>query len=513
LDVVLDGQALRPEQVVALAAGQARLVPGPRMAEVMRPSAEVVAAALDATTPVYGVTTGFGALAQTPIPPEDRVALQQALVRSHAAGAGAALEPETVRAMMALRACSLSRGYSGVRPSVVEAICAALGAGIVPWVPEHGSLGASGDLAPLAHAALVLMGEGWVRLPDGTRGDAAQALAEAGLEPLRLRPKEGLALLNGTDGMLAQLVLALETAGRLARTADVVAAMTLEGLLGTDAVLDERLHRLRPHPGQLVSAANMRKLVAGSAIVASHRRSAHLVQDAYSLRCTPQVHGASRDAFAWAAEVAGRELGSVVDNPVVLADGSVMSTGNFHGQPLALAADLARVAAAELGALAERRIDRFMDPARSNGLPAFLAPDAGRNSGFMIAHYTTGSLVARHRRLAAPAVADSVSTSAGQEDHVSMGWTACRDLRAVLAGVGTVLAVEAMCAATALELRGRDPGMTPGPGSAAALARLREEVPAMPVDRFVAPDVETAAELVASGALLEAAEGAVGPLT
>jgi histidine ammonia-lyase len=507
-EVVLDGQGLRADQVVALAEGRARLVPGPRMAQVMRPSAEVVAAALEATTPVYGVTTGFGALAQTRIPPGDRVALQQALVRSHAAGTGPSVEPETVRAMMALRACSLSRGYSGVRPAVVEALCALLDAGIVPWVPEHGSLGASGDLAPLAHVALVLMGEGWVRLPGGERGDAAGALAGAGLAPLRLGPKEGLALLNGTDGMLAQLLLALDLGERLARTADVVAAMTLEGLLGTDAVLDERLHRLRPHPGQLTAAANLRKLVAESAIVASHRRSAHLVQDAYSLRCTPQVHGASRDAFAWAGEVAARELDSVVDNPVVLPDGAVMSTGNFHGQPLALAADLARVAAAELGAIAERRIDRFMDPARSNGLPAFLAPDAGRNSGFMLAHYTAGSLVARHRRLAAPAVADSVSTSAGQEDHVSMGWTACRDLRAVLDGLGTVLGVEALCAATALELR----GLGPGRGSAAALARLRQAVPAMPVDRFMAPDVEAAAALVASGSLAEAAAGAVGPL-
>ena len=507
-EVVLEGQGLRAEEVVAVAYGRARLVPGPGMAAVMAPAAEVVAAALEGSSPVYGVTTGFGALAQTPIPPADRAALQLALVRSHAAGSGPAVEPETVRGMMALRACTLSRGYSGVRPVVVEALCGLLDAGVVPWVPEHGSLGASGDLAPLAHAAMVLLGEGWVRRPDGSRGQAADALAAAGLAPLVLGPKEGLALLNGTDGMLAQLVLALDAAATLASTADVVAGMTIEALLGTDAVLDERLHQLRPHPGQVASAANLRRLLAGSAIVASHRRSAHLVQDAYSLRCTPQVHGASRDALAWAAEVAGRELGAVIDNPVVLADGAVLSTGNFHGQPLALAADLARVAVAELGALAERRIDRFMDPARSNGLPAFLAADPGRNSGFMLAHYTTGSLVARHRRLSAPAVADSVSTSAGQEDHVSMGWTACRDLRLVLQGVATVLGVEAMCAATALELR----GLAPGPGSAAAMARLREAVKAMPVDRFVAPDVEAAAELVTSGALAGAAARAVGQL-
>jgi histidine ammonia-lyase len=505
--VVLDGQPLTAAEVVAVARG-AELVPGPGLAEVMGPSARVVEAAMSAGRPVYGVTTGFGALANTPIEPADRVGLQTALIRSHAAGSGRPVEPALVRGMMGLRAASLSRGFSGVRPVLVEAICDLLGAGIVPWVPEHGSLGASGDLAPLAHAALVLLGEGWVLTPDGDRAEAAGALAAAGLEPLVLRPKEGLALINGTDGMLAGLLLALDRAAVLARTADVVAGMTIEGLLGTDAVLDERLHELRPHPGQLASAANLRKLVAGSAIVASHRQSAHLVQDAYSLRCTPQVHGATRDALDWAATVAGRELGSVVDNPVVLPDGSVMSTGNFHGQPLALAADLARVAVAELGALSERRTDRMLDQGRSNGLPPFLAPDAGRNSGFMIAHYTASALVARHRRLAAPAAADSMATSAGQEDHVSMGWSAVRDLGMVVEGVTTVLAVEAMCAAAACEFR----ELPPGAGSAAALARLRADVAAMPVDRFLAPDMETAAALVADGALAGAAADAVGGL-
>jgi histidine ammonia-lyase len=508
MQVVLAGQSLTPADVLAVARQGARLATGPGMAEVMRPSEQVVAAALASEQPVYGVTTGFGALAQTRIPPESRGPLQAALVRSHAAGIGAPVEPEVVRGMMALRACSLSRGYSGVRPAVVEAVCAAVNAGVVPWVPEYGSLGASGDLAPLAHVALVLMGEGWVLRPDGSRAAGREALAEAGLEPLSFGPKEGLAFLNGTDGMVAHLVLALDDADRLARTADVVAAMTLEALLGTDAVLDERLHALRPHPGQVAAAANLRRLVEGSAIVASHRRSAHLVQDAYSLRCSPQVHGASRDALAWSRTVTERELGSVVDNPVVLPEGDVMSTGNFHGQPLAYAADLARLAVAELGAIAERRIDRMLDRARSNGLPPFLARNAGRNSGFMLAHYTAASLGAKHRRLAAPASADSLPTSAGQEDHVSMGWAACRDLRAVVAGVQAIVAVEALCAATALELR----GLAPGRGSAAALRRLREEVAAMDEDRFVAADMETARDLVAAGALPAAVEAEIGPL-
>ncbi|HKE99434.1 MAG TPA: histidine ammonia-lyase [Actinomycetes bacterium] len=508
MEVILDGQALRAEQVVAVARQGARLVPGPGMAETMRASAEVVAEALGGDRIVYGVTTGFGALASRRIRPQERLPLQAALVRSHAAGIGAPVEAEVVRAMMALRACSLSRGYSGVRPVVVETLCAALEAGVVPWVPEHGSLGASGDLAPLAHVALALMGEGWALGRGGGREPAGDALAAAGIRPLVLGPKEGLALLNGTDGMLAHLVLALDDAAALARAADVVAGMTLEALLGTDAVLDPRLHALRPHPGQLAAAANLRKLVAGSAIVASHRQSAHLVQDAYSLRCCPQVHGASRDALAWCAEVAGRELSSVIDNPVVLPGGEVMSTGNFHGQPLAFAADLARLAVAELGAIAERRVDRLLDAARSNELPPFLARSPGRNSGFMLAHYTAAALAARHRRLAAPASADSLPTSAGQEDHVSMGWSACRDLRVVLAGVHAILAVEALCAAAALELR----GLAPGQGSAAALRRLRAAVPRMDEDRFMAADLEAARDLVAAGELARAAERAVGPL-
>lgn len=340
---------------------------------------------------VYGVTTGFGALATTHIPAGERRQLQHAILRSHAAGMGEFVEPEVVRAMMLIRAKTLAMGHSGARPELVEALIGLLNAGVTPAVPEHGSLGASGDLAPLSHIGLCLTGEGWV-LEDGEAVPASDALRRAGLEPVELEVKEGLALINGTDGMLGMLVLALEDLRSLLGTADVIAAMSVEALFGTDRVYREKLHALRPHPGQLASARNILRLLQDSGIVASHRSSPHLVQDAYSLRCTPQVYGSARDTLQFTARTAERELASTTDNPLVLDDGRVESCGHFHGEPLAFALDFLAIAASEVGAIAERRTDRMLDKTRSEGLPPFLIPHSGTNSGFMVAQYTAASL-------------------------------------------------------------------------------------------------------------------------
>ncbi len=475
----------------------------------MTASAEIVTRLAHSDQPVYGVSTGFGSLANTPIPADRREELQRALVRSHAAGMGDPVEREVVRAMVFLRARSLALGFSGARPVVAETMLALLNAGITPVVYEHGSLGASGDLAPLAHAALALIGEGEVWDPDGNRRSAGEVLAEAGIEPPVLTAKEGLALINGTDGILGMLVLALADLDVLVKTADIAAAMTVEALLGTDRAFSEELQALRPHVGQGASAANLRRLLAGSEIVASHRYGDTRVQDAYSLRCTPQVHGAARDTLAHAAGVAAIELRSAIDNPMILPDGRVESCGNFHGAPLGFVCDFLAIATAEIGAIAERRTDRLLDATRSQGLPPFLTTDAGVNSGMMIAHYTQAGMVAENRRLAAPASVDSLPTSAMQEDHVSMGWGAARKLRQSVANLGRILAVEVSCAARGLDLRAP---LRPGVATSAALAALRAEVPGPGPDRFLAPELAAAERLVRSGALLAATEAATGPL-
>jgi histidine ammonia-lyase len=404
-------------------------------------------------------------------------------------------------------------GYSGVRPEVVEAMLTLLDAHVTPVVPEHGSLGASGDLAPLAHAALVLLGEGAAQLADGRVVSGAEALSSTGLAPLTLQAKEGLALINGTDGILGMLALAVADLEGLLQTADVVAAMSVEALLGTDRAFVAELHLpLRPHPGQADSAANLVALLDGSEIVASHRTDDPRVQDAYSLRCTPQVHGAARDSVAHARTVAERELRSAIDNPMILPDGRVESCGNFHGAPLGFACDLLAIAAAEVGAIAERRTDRLLDAHRSHGLPPFLAPDAGVDSGLMIAQYTQAAMCAENRRLAAPASVDSLPTSAMQEDHVSMAWGAARKLRRVVDNLGGILAVELSAAARALDLRAP---LAPGPATAAARDALRsgEPEPGVPgpgPDRWLAPELDAAARLLRRGAVVEAAEGALG---
>src|SRR5215204_3857050 len=507
--VEIANRGLGVRDVVAVARDDAEVELADAAREAMAASAAIVERMASSAEPAYGVSTGFGSLATTPIPADRRVDLQRSLIRSHAAGMGPPVEREVVRAMLVLRARSLAMGYSGARPKVAEAIVALLNAGITPVVPEHGSLGASGDLAPLAHCGLTLIGEGAAIDEGGGRRPAAEALAEAGIEPLTLRAKEGLALINGTDGILGMLLLAIEDLRSLLRAADVTAAMSVEALLGTDRAFAEDLIALRPQPGQADSAANLRRLLAGSPIVASHRWDDPRVQDAYALRCAPQVNGAARDALAYAERVAAEELRSAIDNPMILPDGRVESCGNFHGAPLALACDLLAMAVADTGAISERRTDRLLDGSRSEGLPPFLAEDPGVDSGLMIAQYTQAAMVAENRRLALPAGVDSLPTSAMQEDHVSMGWGAARKLRTAVANLRRILAVEAVCAARGLDLRAP---LRPGAGTSAALAAVRAALPGPGPDRWLAPELAEAEGLVASGAVLEAVESAIGGL-
>ena len=507
--VSLGSHGLAASDVVAVARADAVVVLSSEAREAMERSAAVVVSRAASDEPAYGISTGFGSLAMVRIPAEARAELQRALVRSHAAGMGPPVEREVVRAMMLLRARTLAMGCSGARPLVAERLLELLAAGITPLVPEHGSLGASGDLAPLAHCALVLIGEGLVVGASGEPLPAADALAAAGIEPIELTAKEGLALINGTDGMLGMLVLALSDLEGLLRVADVAASMSVEALLGTDRVFAEDLIALRPQPGQVASAANMRALLAGSEIVASHRYGDPRVQDAYSLRCAPQVVGAARDAVSFAYGVAEVELRSAIDNPMVLPDGRVESCGNFHGAPVGMACDFLAIGAAEVGAIAERRTDRLLDATRSHGLPPFLAANPGVDSGMMIAGYTQAALVAENRRLAAPASVDSLPTSAMQEDHVSMGWGAARKLRVSVANLARILAVELSCAARGLDLRAP---LMPGPGTAAALSVVRSRVPGPGPDRYMAPELAEVEALVRSGVVLAAVEATIGPL-
>jgi histidine ammonia-lyase len=432
--VVLGASGVGAGDVVAVARRGARVELGADALGAIAAAREVVEALAADPAPVYGVSTGFGALAVRHISPELRTRLQRSLVRSHAAGMGPAVEREVVRALMFLRLKTLASGHTGVRPVVAETMAALLNAGITPVVREYGSLGCSGDLAPLAHCALVLMGEGEATGPDGTVRPATDLLAEHGIAPVELREKEGLALINGTDGMLGMLVMACEDLARLHTAADITAALTLEALLGSAGVLAPELHAVRPHPGQAASAATMLRVLEGSGLTGHHQDDAPRVQDAYSVRCAPQVTGAGRDTLAYVRLVAERELAAAVDNPVVLTGGPgggrVESNGNFHGAPVAYALDFLAIAVADLGSIAERRTDRLLDRARSHGLPAFLADDPGVDSGLMIAQYTQAALVSENKRLAVPASVDSIPSSAMQEDHVSMGWSAARSCAA-----------------------------------------------------------------------------------
>jgi histidine ammonia-lyase len=472
------------------------------LAEIARSRAVVDGLAKD-DQPHYGVSTGFGALATKHIPLELRAQLQRSLIRSHAAGSGPEVEREVVRALMLLRLSTLATGRTGVRVSTAQAYAAILDAELTPVVHEYGSLGCSGDLAPLSSIALALMGEGYVRDGAGELRPAGEALRACGIEPVQLAEKEGLALVNGTDGMLGMLVLALADLRRLLATADVAAAMSVEALLGTDAVFAADLQGLRPHPGQADSAANLRSLLAGSGVMASHRGpECTRVQDAYSLRCAPQVHGAARDTVAHAATVAGRELAAAIDNPVITLDGRVESNGNFHGAPVGYVLDFLAIAVADVAGMSERRTDRFLDTSRSNGLPPFLAGDPGVDSGHMIAQYTAAGIVSELKRLAVPASVDSIPSSAMQEDHVSMGWAAARKLRRSIDGLTRVLAVEILTAARALDLRAP---LQPAVPTAAVRDAVRSAGVAGPgPDRHLAPEIETVVGLVSDGTLLTA---------
>src|SRR2546428_2919342 len=507
--VTLRGASLDEEQVVAVARHGEKVALSAAARAKMEQSRERVQRAAGSRDPVYGVSTGFGALAGTRIAPLRQPELQLALIRSHAAGVGAPVDREVVRATMLLRARTLAMGLSAVRPVVAESLIAMLNAEVTPLVPRYGSVGCSGDVAPLAHIALALVGEGEVVNPDGGGQPAAEALRAARLKPLKLETKEGLSLINGTDGMLGMLTLACSDAELLFRVADITAAMSAEALLGTDRPFQPHLHQIRAHPGQVASAANLALLMRGSGIVASHRRSAHAVQDSYSVRCSPQVAGAARDTLDFARRTASVELASAIDNPVVLENGEVESNGNFHGEPLAFAADFLAIAAAEVGAIAERRVDRLLDPHRSEGLPPFLAEEPGVNSGLMVAQYTAAALVAENRRLAAPASVDSVPTSGMQEDHVSMGWGAALKLRVVLDNVAHILAVELCAAARAQELRRP---LEPSPATAAVRDVLRKQVGGAGPDRGGAPEHAAAAAPSRRAGVIEAAESVTGRL-
>ncbi len=499
--VVVTGDALAAADVLAVAHRRAEPVMGDDVPARMAGARRVVEAAVEGDEVVYGVTTGFGALATTRVEGALSGEMQTALLRSHAAGVGDPLPAEMVRAMLLLRARTLAQGHSGVRPMIVERLLEMLRLDLLPLVPDRGSVGASGDLAPFAHLALPLIGEGSF-FKGGVVAPAADVLARHDLDPIVLEPKEGLSLLNGTEGMLSFGVLGSERAHRIVEAADIACALSVEALLGSARPFADEIHALRPHPGQMRSAERIRAALAGSEIVASHRNDfVHAVQDAYSLRCAPQVHGAIRDVLGHADGVFERELGSVVDNPIVFPKtGDVISGGNFHGQPLAFALDFMAIAVSEIASISERRTDRILDPDRSSGLPPFLSTHPGLNSGFMIAQYTAAALVAENRVLSHPASVDSVPTSGLQEDHVSMGWGAGRKLGTVLDNVGYVVAIELLCAAEGVNHRAP---LKPGAGTGAALSIIREVVAPLERDRTPSPDIEAITGLIEAGAFAD----------
>jgi histidine ammonia-lyase len=506
--VILDGGALALDAVEGVARGGAAVALAGEAASRLTAARAFVDRLAGAAEPIYGITTGVGKLKDVVIPPADRAALQRNLVLSHAGGVGAPLGQDETRAIMLLLAASLARGASGVRAVIVERLVDCLNRRVHPVVPEQGSVGSSGDLAPLAHVAACLIGEGdaWVA---GTRGPAREALARAGLAPVTLETKEGLALLNGTHLMTALGALAVVDASSLARLLDVAGAMSLEALMGTNAAFDARILALRPHPGHLASASNLRRLTADSAIIASHRDCTR-VQDAYSLRCMPQVHGSAREAIAFARGILERELGSVSDNPLVFpTDGAVLSGGNFHGEILALGLDTLAVGLAQLAGITERRIDRLVNPLVSEGLPPFLSPHGGVHSGYMIAQYVAAALVGELKGLAHPASVDSIPTSGLQEDYNAMGAGSALKARRAIGLARQVVAIELVLAAQALEFRRP---LAPGRGTAAARDAVRRRIPALDGDRYLKADLDAARGLVEDGSVLAAVEAAIGVL-
>jgi histidine ammonia-lyase len=501
--VLLDGETLKLEEVAQVARGEARAEISPDARARVRRSRALVEARLADGEAHYGINTGFGTLAEVRVGEGDLRKLQRNLVLSHAAGVGNPLPLAEARALVLLRANVLAKGVSGVREETLDLLVAMLDRGIVPYVPERGSVGASGDLAPLAHLALAVIGEGeafWA--PAGAaplRMPALEALARAGLAPAVLEPKEGLALVNGTQAMAAVGTHALLRAERLAAVADLAGAMTLEGLLGSHRPFEPAIQEVRGQLGQIAAAAHLRSLLEGSEINASHQGpDCHKVQDPYSLRCMPQVHGAARDGIAFARDVLAREINAATDNPLVFPEtGDIVSGGNFHGQPVALALDVLAIAASHLAAISERRVEQLVNPSLS-GLPPFLAPSPGLNSGYMIAQVTSAALVSENKVLCHPASVDSIPSSAGREDHVSMGMAAALKARQVVENVRTCLAIELLVAAQAIDLRRP---LRPSAKVAEAHARIREVVPPLEEDRTLHRDIEAVGELVDGGAL------------
>ena len=505
--ISIDGNSLTLADVVRVARLRETVEISATGRQQLAASRAIVEKLLDSTTPVYGISTGFGNLSQIWISPEEREALQRNLILSHAAGVGECLSEDVVRSAMLMRANSLVKGYSGIRPATVDMLLELLNRGVYPAVPSKGSVGASGDLSPLSHIALVLMGEGKAFVA-GKLVTGAEALAAVGLSPVAFAAKEGLALINGTQIMTAVGALVVHDAALLMKAADIAAAMSLEALRGTRTAYDERISRIRPHPGQLVTSGNLLKLTDDSRIMESHEHCGK-VQDAYSLRCVPQVHGASKDAVRRARETIEIEMNSATDNPLIFPDtGEVISGGNFHGQPVALVMDYLKTALAEIGSISERRVNRMLD-AHLSDLPPFLTAYPGVDSGLMITQYTAAALVSENKVLAHPACVDSIPTSANQEDHVSMGTIAARQSREILENVRHVIAIEMLVAAQGLDFL---KPLEPGVGVRAAHQAVRTEVPHLEEDRVPAEDIATVYRLLVSEAIVNQAEAVVGDL-
>jgi histidine ammonia-lyase len=506
-EIMLGVEEMTLEHLVAIAREGARIRLSEESEEIICASRTLVEQWVQQGRVVYGITTGFGALSDITISRENSRSLQENVLMSHAAGVGEILDEETVRAVMALRIKDLARGHSGIRLSTVHQLMELLNRGILPVIPEKGSVGASGDLAPLAHLSLVLIGLGEAQY-QGERLAGAEALRRCNLEPLRLEAGEGLALVNGTQVTTAIGGLAVSDAVRLSQMADIAASMSLEVLMGSRTEFDPRIHRVRPHPGQAAAADNMARITRNSEIISSHKDCSR-IQDAYTLRCSPQVHGASKDAIAYAKKVVETEMNSSTNNPLIFPEsGEFLLGGNFHGQPLALALDFLALAVAELANISERRIERLVNPNLS-GLPAFLVSSGGLNSGFMIAQYTAAALVSENKVLSHPACVDSIPTSANKEDHVSMGPIAARKCREIVRNAEHVIAIELLCAAQAMDLF---TNMRPGEGTCAAYQSIRGVVSHLERDRVLAPDIARVVELLRSGEIILNVERVVGRL-
>jgi histidine ammonia-lyase len=505
--ITLDTTALTIEALVRIARDGAPIALSPDARERIDAGRALIDRWVREGRRIYGVTTGFGALSDVAISTQDTRRLQENILMSHAAGVGRPLDAEIVRGAMALRVNDFARGHSGIRLETTRQLVEALNRGLVPIVPEKGSVGASGDLAPLAHLALVLIGRGEADV-NGRRLPGSEALAAVGLRPIELESAEGLALVNGTQVMTAVGALAVHDAARISKLTDIAAAMSLEVLMGSRTEFNPRIHAVRPHPGQAAAAANMERMTRNSDIISSHRDCSR-IQDAYTLRCSPQVHGATKDALGYCRRVVETEMNSATGNPLIFADSEeFLLGGNFHGQPVALAMDFLGIATAELANISERRIERLVNPNLS-GLPAFLVRDGGLNSGFMIAQYTAAALVSENKVLAHPASVDSIPTSANKEDHVSMGTIAARKCREICANTENVIAIELLCAAQALDLF---TNMKPGEGTRAAYEVIRGRLPHLEADRELSPDIAAVRDLMRSGAIVNAVEAQVGSL-